>query len=53
MGFVVEDGTGQDDATSYVSVEAFIAYWLDRNIDYSDSRTRWRCRWPKQRQGRF
>jgi len=37
MGFVVEDGTGQDDATSYASVEDFISYFADRGTDYTDT----------------
>lgn len=33
--FVVEDGTGKSDATSYVSVVDFQQYWENRGIDYS------------------
>lgn len=37
MTFKVEDGTAQDDATSYATVNGFVAYWSDRGVDYSDS----------------
>lgn len=37
MAYVVEDGTTVANANSYVTVEDFLNYWLDRNIDYSDS----------------
>lgn len=30
------DDTPVDDATSYLGVEEFILYWVDRNKDYSD-----------------
>ena len=33
--FVVEDGTGLDDATSYMSEVEFRQYWENRGIDYS------------------
>lgn len=36
MAFVVEDGTGQDNANSYASVEGFINYFADRGTDYTD-----------------
>ncbi len=35
MAFVVEDGTGIANANSYVSVAAFIAYWVERGIEMS------------------
>lgn len=35
MAFIVEDGTGLDTATSYVSVDDFKSYWTDRAVDYS------------------
>lgn len=36
MSFVTEDGTGLNPlANSYVSVEEFAAYWLDRGFDYT------------------
>ena len=33
--FVVEDGTGKDDSTSYVTVDEYRQYWLNRGTDYS------------------
>lgn len=30
MAFVVEDGTGLDDANSYASYAGYVAYWTDR-----------------------
>ena len=36
MAFVVEDGTGKADATSYVTVAEFRSYWNDRNQYYKD-----------------
>lgn len=33
--FIVEDGTGLSTATSYVSVEDFKQYWVNRGVDYS------------------
>lgn len=36
MAFVVEDGTGKVDSNAYVSVEAFINYWIDRGLDLTD-----------------
>ena len=35
MIFIVEDGTGKSDATSYVSVAEFLSYWDNRLVDYS------------------
>jgi hypothetical protein len=35
MALVVEDGTGLDDANSYVSVAAFKQYWDMRGFDHS------------------
>jgi len=35
MAFIVEDGSGKKGATSYGTVAAFEAYWLDRGIDIS------------------
>ena len=32
---VVEDGTGKTNATSYVSVAEFEAYWTARGVDYT------------------
>lgn len=37
MAFIVEDGTGLEDATSYVSVQEFRDYHDDRGNDYSSS----------------
>lgn len=33
--FIVEDGTGKTDATSYVSVAELEQYWENRGVDYS------------------
>lgn len=33
--FVVEDGTGKTDATSYISEADFLQYWENRGKDYS------------------
>lgn len=33
--FIVEDGTGLSDATSYATIDQFKQYWLDRGNDYS------------------
>ena len=33
--FVVEDGTGLTNSTSYVSVAEFLQYWENRGVDYS------------------
>lgn len=35
IDFVVEDGTGKTDATSYVSIQEFKDYWDNRLISYS------------------
>ena len=35
MAFVVEDGTGLENANSYISIDEFKDYWTDRNVDYS------------------
>lgn len=35
MAFIVEDGSGKKGATSYGTVAAFEAYWLDRGVDIS------------------
>lgn len=32
--FVLEDGTGKSDATSYGSVAGFRQFWLNRGVDY-------------------
>lgn len=32
--FVVEDGTGKSTATSYLTVEEFEQYWLNKGTDY-------------------
>ncbi len=37
--FVVEDGTGKSDATSYVLVEYFEQYWENRGVDYTNDAT--------------
>ena len=34
--FVLEDGTGKSDATSYVSVAEFEQYWENLGVDYTD-----------------
>jgi len=36
MSFVVEDGTGKSDATSYVSVTVFRNYWTDRGTTFTE-----------------
>lgn len=36
MAFIVEDGTGLTNANAYVSLAAYKAYWLDRNVDEDD-----------------
>ena len=33
---IVEDGTGLEDANSYVNIEDYKTYWIDRNIDISN-----------------
>lgn len=35
IAFIVEDGTGKTDATSYGSVADFRQYWENRGVDYS------------------
>lgn len=35
MAFIVEDGTGLNNSTSYITVDEFKDYWTDRNVDYS------------------
>ncbi len=36
MSFVPEDGTGEDPtANSYVTLAEFVAYWTDRNFDFT------------------
>jgi hypothetical protein len=37
MAFVVEDGTGKTDATSYVTVAEFRSYWTDRGTTFSQT----------------
>lgn len=37
--FVVEDGSGKSDATSYISEDDFLQYWENRGVDYSDEAT--------------
>ena len=32
---IVEDGTGKSDATSYVSIAEFKAYWTQNGVDYT------------------
>jgi len=34
--FVVEDGTGLSDATSYCTVDEFKQYWFNKNYDYNN-----------------
>ena len=36
MNFVVEDGTGKSDATSYVSVADYKQYWIDKGLNSSE-----------------
>lgn len=33
--FIVEDGSGKDDATSYGTIEDYKQYWENRGVDYS------------------
>jgi len=33
--FIVEDGTGKENATSYVTVAEYVQYWENRGTDYS------------------
>jgi len=35
--FIVEDGTGKADATSYVTIAEYQQYWLNRGVDYSST----------------
>jgi len=35
--FVVEDGSGKSDSTSYMSVEDFRQFWENRGKDYNDT----------------
>lgn len=37
MSFVVEDGTGKVDASSYASIAQMLNYWSARNVDLSDT----------------
>lgn len=39
MAFVVEDGTGLEDATAYISVAFLDAYWLDVNVTFTQTET--------------
>ncbi|MFX0132497.1 MAG: DnaT-like ssDNA-binding protein, partial [Candidatus Hodarchaeota archaeon] len=45
MNFVVEDGTGKSDATSYASVAQFESYWTDRGTDYTGTATDTKQAW--------
>lgn len=35
--FIVEDGTGKSDATSYATVDQYKQYWLNRGLTITDS----------------
>lgn len=35
MAFIIEDGTGKEDSNSYVTVQEFKDYFLDRGQDFS------------------
>lgn len=37
INFVVEDGTGLSNANSYVSIDDFKQYWIDRGVEHSVS----------------
>jgi len=37
MNFIVEDGTGIQTATSYVTTAEFVNFWADRGEDYSET----------------
>jgi hypothetical protein len=37
MAFIVEDGTGLQDANAYISLNEFNSYWDDRGFDHSGS----------------
>ena len=37
MAFIVEDGTGKTNATSYLSVADFESYWTDRGTTFTET----------------
>lgn len=39
ISFIVEDGTGLTNSTSYVSVAEFYQYWENKGVDYTDTDT--------------